>query len=114
MEIVSVGEAKNRFSELISRAAAGERFLIQPVGQPAVLLVSAAELEYREQPVFDATRLARELGQSEALLKSIEAGELHPAMAAFGLWGNEPDLDTLTSEIYTNRERQVSRPSISL
>ena len=60
MEAVSVADGKSRLSELLSRIATGERFQIH--------------------------RLAAVLGQDEALLAAIERGEVHKAMAAFGLW----------------------------
>jgi hypothetical protein len=44
-----------------------------------------------------------------ALLERIERKEVHPAMAAFGLWANEPDLATLADEIVANREKQPVR-----
>jgi hypothetical protein len=52
----------------------------------------------------DACQIALALGQDEALIKSIERGEIHPAMAAFGLWRNEHDLDNMAEEITTERE----------
>jgi prevent-host-death family protein len=45
MERINVAEAKSRFSELISRAAAGERFIIQRRERPVAALIGAAELE---------------------------------------------------------------------
>ena len=47
-------------------------------------------------------------------LKEIEAGQVHPIMAAFGLWRDQEDLATLTKEIYANRRRQGSREGIDL
>jgi hypothetical protein len=38
----------------------------------------------------------------------------HPAMVAFGLWKDEPDLVDLTDRIYANRLTQSSRPKVSL
>jgi hypothetical protein len=39
---------------------------------------------------------------------------VHPAMAAYGLWRDEPELSALTDEIDANRQRQPSRPEIAL
>jgi hypothetical protein len=61
-----------------------------------------------------AHRLALVLGQDAALLKQVEAQEVHPAMAAYGLWRDEPELAALADEIRTNRQDQSSRPEIAL
>jgi hypothetical protein len=58
--------------------------------------------------------LALSLGQSAELMKQIEAGELHPAMAAFGLWRDDPELAELAEEIRDNRKSQTSRTAVSL
>jgi len=58
MQTISVGEAKSRFSELISRTAAGERFLIQRRQRPVAVLISAPELERLERASRAARRLA--------------------------------------------------------
>jgi hypothetical protein len=50
------------------------------------------------------------LGQDVNLLEQIEAGEVHPIMAAFGLWQDELDLVSLADEIEANRHSQPSRP----
>jgi hypothetical protein len=61
-----------------------------------------------------AHRLALALGQDAALLRQVEAEEVHPAMAAYGLWRDEPELSALVDEIAANRQGQVSRPEIEL
>lgn len=114
MDSINVGEAKSRFSELISRAAAGERFLIRRRERPVAVLISAAELERLERRSRAAHRLALSLGQSAELMKQIEAEEIHPAMAAFGLWRDEPELARLDREIYDNRGHQATRAGVSL
>jgi prevent-host-death family protein len=114
MESVNVGEAKSRFSELISRTAAGERFLIRRRERPMAVLISSSELERLERTSQAGRRLARALGQDQDLLDQIEAGEVHPAMAAFGLWRDQPDLATLSREIDENRLHQASRTGIDL
>lgn len=45
MERITVAEAKSRFSELISRAAAGKRFIIQRRERPMAVLIGADEFE---------------------------------------------------------------------
>ena len=114
MEGINIAEAKGRFSELVSRAASGERFLIRRRERPLAVLIGAAELEKLERGSQAAHRLALAFGQSAELMGQIEAGEVHPAMAAFGLWRDEADLEALTDEVYDNRRRQASRPGISL
>jgi prevent-host-death family protein len=114
MEIINIAEAKSRFSELISRTAAGERFLIRRRERPMAVLISSADLERLERTSRAAQRLAMALGQDAELLRQVEAGEVHPAMAAFGLWHEEADLETLADEIYANRQRQTSRGEVTL
>jgi prevent-host-death family protein len=112
MKDVSVAEAKSRFSELISRATAGERFLIRRRSHPVAVLIGSGELDRLERMSQMAHRLALLLGQDAALLKQVEEEKVHPAMAAYGLWRDESDLDALGDEIQTNRQAQVSRPGI--
>jgi len=112
MENINVGEAKSRFSELISRAAGGERFLIKRRDKPVAVLIGVSELERLEKSSRAARKLALALGQSQELLAEIDEGKVHPVMAAFGLWQDEPDLEELTAEIYANRRRQGSRAGV--
>jgi prevent-host-death family protein len=114
MEGIRIAEAKSRFSELVSRAASGELFLICRRERPLAVLIGAAELENLERGSQAAHRLALALGQSAELMGQIEAGGVHPAMAAFGLWRDEADLEALADEVYANRGRQTSRPGPSL
>ena len=73
--ILGVGEAKKRFSELMSRVAyKRERFLIERHGKPMVAVVSAEDLE----------RLEREPVAPKGLL------------AAVGAWAEYKDLDSST------------------
>lgn len=108
MQTVNVIEAKSRFSELLSRTAGGERFIIRRREKPVAVLVGLDELGRLEQAAQMARNLALSLGQSEEILKQIEAGTAHPAMAAFGLWQDETDLDGLVEEI--SRSRQDDEP----
>ena len=109
MEKISAADAKSRFSELISRAASGERFIIQRRERPVAVLISPNELERLERSSQAARRLAQALGQDAELLAKIERREVHPAMAAFGLWRDESDLDHLAEEIYAEREQASGR-----
>lgn len=113
MEIISVTEAKSRFSELISRAASGERIIIQRREQPVAVLISATELNRLERLSRTARELALALGQNAELLEQIELGKVHPAMVAFGLWRDEPGFATLVDEVYANRRRQVARLEVT-
>ncbi|MGI6206763.1 MAG: type II toxin-antitoxin system Phd/YefM family antitoxin [Anaerolineae bacterium] len=114
MGTINVAEAKARFSELISRAASGERFVIQRRERPVAALIGVEELARLERSSRAARQLALALGQEEALLERIERGELHPAMAAFGLWRHEGDLEDLAEEIEAERCRPSSRPPADL
>jgi prevent-host-death family protein len=114
MESINVADAKSRFSELISRAASGERFIIQRREHPVAALIGAAELERLERTSRAARHLALALGQGEALLEQIERRELHPAMAAYGLWRDEPDLAALAEEIAETRLKSQARPDLDL
>jgi prevent-host-death family protein len=114
LETINVAEAKSRFSELISRAASGERFIIQRRERPVAALIGAKELEQLERTSRAARRLALALGQGEAILDKIERRELHPAMAAFGLWQDEYDLTDLAEEVAAGRLKPAARPKIDL
>ncbi|HEX9114913.1 MAG TPA: type II toxin-antitoxin system prevent-host-death family antitoxin [Anaerolineae bacterium] len=114
MQSISVGDAKSRFSELISRAAAGERFLIERRERPMAVLISAPELDRLERASRMALRMALALGQDAELLHQIETQKIHPAMAAFGLWRDTEDLAQLADEIEAAREAGGSRPEVDL
>ncbi len=112
MEAISMGEAKSRFSELVSRAMAGERFLIRRRDRPMAALIGSTEWERLERLSEMTGRLAMALGQDSELLRQVEAAEIHPAMAAFGLWREQEELATLAQEIAANRNRQVVRTGV--
>ena len=109
MSTMNVSEAKSRFSELLSRAAAGERIVIQRRERPVAVLVSPGEMERLERGMRLAHQLASALGQDQTILERIEVGELHPAMAAFGLWQQENDLADVAHDIHANRQREAGR-----
>lgn len=89
VNILSVGDAKRRFSELMGRVAfRGERFLVQRRGRPMVALVSVEDLE----------RLEQEPVAPKGLL------------AAVGAWADYEDLDRVVEDIYRQRERAQDRP----
>jgi prevent-host-death family protein len=110
---INIAEAKSSFSELVSRTAAGERFIIRRRGRAVAALVNPAELERLERSANMAYHLALALGQNEALLEKVKRREAHPAMAAFGLWNND-EFKNLTNEIYAERESTTSRPIAEL
>ena len=114
MEEINVAEAKSRFSELISRASAGERFVIRRRERPVAVLINPDDLERLERASSAARRLALALGQDKELLARIDRREAHPLMAAFGLWRDEDDLVQLVDEIYAGRNREGTRPEIEL
>ena len=114
METISITEVKSRFSEFLSRAAGGERFIIVRRARPLAAIISAGELERLDRAAEITRRLAQTLGQSPSLLEGIEAGKVHPAMAAFGLWKDEDDLADLEIKVLENRHRSGSRPGVDL
>ena len=114
MENISVSEAKSRFSEYLSRAAGGERFVILRRQRPLAAIIGAGELARLERSAEITRRLALSLGQSRKMLDEIEAGTTHPAMAAFGLWKDEEDLAGLEEIIRENRQSPSSRPKVDL
>jgi prevent-host-death family protein len=114
LENISMSEAKSRFSEYLSRAASGERFVILRRQRPLAAIIGAGELARLERSAEITRRLAHSLGQSRKLLEAIEAGETHPAMAAFGLWKDETDLADLEEIVKKNRRSPSSRPEVDL
>ncbi|MBN2549937.1 MAG: type II toxin-antitoxin system prevent-host-death family antitoxin [Anaerolineales bacterium] len=114
MNTINVADAKARFSELISRAASGERFIIRRRERDVAVLISPGDLERLERASLAARRLALALGQNESLLRKVERREAHPAMAAFGLWREERDLADLAEEIAAERTESSARPEVEL
>ena len=110
---INIAEAKSNFSELVSRTAAGERFVIRRRGRAVAALINPAELERLERNAGMAFRLALALGQDPALLEKVERGEVHPVMTAFGLWDAD-EFAHLVNEIYAERGKPASRPSVEL
>lgn len=86
METLNVGEAKRRFSELIDRVLAGERFLVLRRGRPAVALVPPEEVTTDDQE-------PKPLG----------------ALAFVGALEDWEDLDHVVEEIYAARRRTKDR-----
>ncbi len=112
MIAISMAEAKSRFSELVSRTAAGERFLIRRRERTVAVLIGPDELERLERSAQAAQRLALALGQDEALLRQVEARQTHPIMAAYGLWGSDPSFDHLVEDLYQSRSSAPNRPEV--
>ncbi len=114
METINISDAKSHFSEFLSRAASGERFVILRRERPLAAIIGAGELARLERSAEIARRLAQTLGQSSKLLAGIDAGKIHPAMAAYGLWQDDDDLESLEAEITENRLHLSSRPPVDL
>ena len=78
-ESVGTAEAKRRFSELVDRVGAGERFLVSRRGRPAVALVPpTAELfETPGEPPSGLAALAGALAGWEDLEQAV--GEIYAA-----------------------------------
>lgn len=112
MEALNVAEAKSRFSELISRASTGTRFMIRRRQKPVAVVIGASEWERLDRASKAGRVLALALGQDEKLLLDVETGEVHPAMAAWGLWKDEEDLAALSEEIAQEREREATLSGI--
>lgn len=113
MEAINVVEAKSRFSELLSRAASGERILIQRRERAVAVLINPEELARLERAAQAATHLAYSLGQDETILREIAAEAQHPAMAAFGLWRDEEAFAGLAEEILADRYGDQERGEVS-
>ena len=114
MENINMSDAKSHFSELLSRAAGGERFVILRRERPLAAIIGAGELARLERSAEIARRLAQTLGQSKQLLESIAAGDVHPAMAAYGLWKDEEDLVDLEKTVQKDRIRPSFRSKVDL
>jgi prevent-host-death family protein len=114
VETINVADAKSRLSELLSRVTAGERFLIQRRERPVAVLIGADELDRLERNARVARRLAAALGQDETLLEAIGQGAVHPAMAVFGLWRDDPEMADLAERLAANRANQPVRPTPEL
>lgn len=88
---LGVAEAKRRFSELIDRVGAGERFVISRRGHPAVLLASPT-------PEALHATTPRPIG-------------LAAVAGALAEW---EDLDEAVQEIYAARSKSRDRPAPDL
>ncbi len=111
---ISVGDAKSRFSELISRALAGERFVVRRRDKVVAAIIGPDDFDRLEERRKAVVAMSRALGQSENILSKIESGELHPAMAAYGLLAHEPEWDAIVTDIYKKRKRKSKRPVVNL
>ncbi|MEA3440296.1 MAG: type II toxin-antitoxin system Phd/YefM family antitoxin [Chloroflexota bacterium] len=114
MKTINISEAKSHFSEYLSRAANGERFVIHRRDRPVAALVNVDELQRLERSAQAARRLALALGQDASVLEAIESGTVHPIMAAYGLWADDDDLVELDERIYANRRQQAVRPGMDV
>ena len=109
MKALSIAEAKSRFSELVSRAGSGERLVIERRKRPVAVVVGPDDLARLERAAELGHDLARALGQSEEILQQIERDELHPAMAAYGLWRDKDELDDIMDDVIAARYRPSRR-----
>lgn len=86
---ISVGEAKRRFSELMSRVVyAGERFIIERKGKPMIAVVRVEDLKK---------------------LEATPTKETKGLLAAVGAWEEFEDLDEIVAQIYEFRKRERER-----
>ncbi len=81
-------------------------------GRPMAALISVGDLQRLNHSAEMIHRLAQALGQSPELLERLKLGEVHPTMAAFGLWKDEDDLSDLEMQIVNNRQQALSGPLI--
>jgi hypothetical protein len=102
------------FAPAIKLCDGEERFVIMRRARPVAALIGAGELERLERAAEITRRLAQVLGQSPSLFEGIEAGKIHPAMAAFRLWKDEADLVDLDRRDLQNRLRRSSRTNVDL
>ena len=111
---ISVGDAKAKFSELISRAAAGERFVIRRRDKPVAAIIGTDDLERLDGRQKAAAAIARKLGHKTSVIRDIELGKVHPLLALYGTWENQPEWDEIAKLIYRNRRRKSKRPVVEL
>jgi prevent-host-death family protein len=111
---ISVGDAKSRFSEMISRAASGERFVIRRRNRPIAALISTNDLERLEGRQQMGADLARRFGQKASIVQAIETGQVHPLVAFYGIWAKQSEWDTIVSDAYKNRSSKRKRPVVDL
>jgi prevent-host-death family protein len=104
MQSVSIDEAHSGFSEILSQVEAGQRVLIRRREQPLAVLISVKDMEHLERAAQVSQRLALALGQDQEILDQIAERHAHPAMAAFGLWRDVPELATLADDIAVARQ----------
>ena len=92
-ERIGAAQAKTHFSALLAQVAyGGKQFIIERRGKPLAALVGLDMLDGQE--------------------RAEEPSELgHWALALIGAWGEleEGEIDSLTGEIYADRERDLGR-----
>ena len=88
-EMINVGEAKRRFSELIDRVAAGERFVIARRGRPVLAVVPPEAVG--------------------------APPNVHLGLAAFaGALADWPELDEVMADVVASRAETRDRPAPQL
>lgn len=83
--VLSVADAKRRFSELIDRVSRGETFVVTRHGRPVLKL---------------STPLPAEKGQPEPL----------GLAAAAGIFADWEDFEEIMKEVYESRQHATDRP----
>lgn len=86
-EVLSVAEAKRRFSELIDRVGHGERFVVTRRGKPVLALVPAEESE--------AKQAERPLG----------------LLSIVGAFADAPEFEEVMKDVVRQRRRSRGRPA---
>jgi antitoxin (DNA-binding transcriptional repressor) of toxin-antitoxin stability system len=90
-EVLTVAEAKRRFSELIDRVLEGERFVVTRRGRPVMSLSAVPD----ELPVEPETAPPGGLLALAGILEGVMTDE---------------EVDEMVAEIYADRRRSKTRP----
>ena len=128
VHVISLTEAKRRFSELIERVGRGERIIIARRGTPVMVLVSPNEvggpcgarinLRGDQKPprlriIEPPPQTTMEASGSAKTDKSLQRPTLGLAAIA-GALSDWDDIDAAVAEIYAMRDRAAERPVPSL
>lgn len=118
-DFLSAASLRSKISEVIENVEQTRRPTIVTENGKAKAVVldfdSYRELRQRSTSVLDRSlALARQEGQDPELLARIEVGAVHPAMAAFGLWKDTAELETLAEELDRHRQQGPRRPDPQL
>ena len=50
--------------------------------------------------------------QDEEILRGVHEGKLHPIMAFYEAWADQPEWDNILKDIYKNRRRKSKRKPV--